>query len=177
MTEVWRDISGYTGVYQVSNLGRVRSLDRYEKCGTFIRKRKGKVLHQSVNRGGYLQLSLLKDGISHTKEVHRLVAQAFLPNTDNLPEVNHIDCDKTNNSVDNLEWVTREENTAHALFHGLKPKGDNHKSSKLTRKQVDWIRSHYIPNDINLGAKALAEKFSVSISTIYRIMSNNAWKG
>ena len=176
MKETWKDIKGYEGLYQVSDSGRVRSVDRVEKCGTFVRKRKGIILKEIINRGGYCQVNLTKDGVGHTKEIHRIVATAFIPNPLGLPQVNHIDCDKTNNSIDNLEWVTVDENTAHAILHNLKPHGDKHKSSKLNQVQVNWIRDNYISLDKFYGAKAMSERFGVSLSTIYRIISNVSWK-
>lgn len=176
MNENWKDIEGYEGLYQISNLGRVRSVDRVENCGSFVRKRKGKILKQMVNRGGYCQVNLTKDGVGHTKEIHRIVATAFIPNSLGLPQVNHIDCDKTNNSINNLEWVTAYENTTHAMRHDLKPHGDKHKSSKLNHMQVNWIRNNYIASDEFYGAKAMSDRFGVSLSTIYRIVANVSWK-
>ena len=176
MSETWKDIKDYEGLYRVSDLGRVRSVDRIEKCSTFTRKRKGVILKQMINRGGYCQVNLTKDGIGHTKEVHRLVASAFIPNPNNLPQVNHIDCDKTNNSINNLEWVTFDENTAHAMLNHLKPYGEKHKSSKLTQKEVNWIRNNYIHNDLFYGEEAMSERFGVSRITIYRIIKGESWK-
>lgn len=97
--EVWKDIQGYEGLYQVSNMGRVKGL------------RKNKILHQLQRGHGYLTVDLYKDGVPRKKEsVHRLVATAFIPNPDGKREVNHIDENKQNNMATNLEWVTRSEN-------------------------------------------------------------------
>lgn len=96
MIEEWRDIVGYEGLYEVSNLGRVR--------------RNGKILKPSKVRHGYLQIALYKNGIYKRFYIHRLVAYAFIPNPNSYPEVNHRDEDKTNNTVDNLEWCTHEYN-------------------------------------------------------------------
>lgn len=111
--EEWRDIAGYEGLYQVSNLGRVRSLDRVIKCVDSIRRYKGCMLRLAKQGNGYMSVSLQKSGDRKTKLVHRLVAQAFIQNPDNLPEVNHLDENKENNVVDNLEWVTQAENNAY----------------------------------------------------------------
>lgn len=96
MQEIWKDIEGYEGCYQVSNLGRVKSL----KFG------KEKILTPTINSRGYYHTCLRKDGRSDTVYIHRIVAKAFLPNPDNLPLINHKDEDKTNNRVDNLEWCS-----------------------------------------------------------------------
>lgn len=102
-TEVWKDIEGYEGLYQVSNMGRVRSLDREDALG---RRRKGRVLAGGLNGKGYLMVRLCRDGYVENKYIHRLAAKAFLDNPDNFPQVNHKDENKTNNAVSNLEWCT-----------------------------------------------------------------------
>ena len=105
MIEEWRPIEGYEGLYEVSNTGQVRSLDRF-----YYRLHKGKVLSPTKDRYGYLTVTLNCNGKSKTIKIHRLVAQAFLLNPDNLPQVNHKDEVKTNNNVDNLEWCTAKYN-------------------------------------------------------------------
>lgn len=113
--EEWRDICGYEGFYQVSNKGRVRSLDRI--CnGVHIR---GIAKNPSKNQDGYLFVNLQRNGKKRMLLVHRLVAQAFVDNKQHKPEINHIDGDKTNNNAENLEWVTSYENIDHALKNGL----------------------------------------------------------
>ena len=107
MIEKWRPVEGYEGLYEVSNTGRVRSVDRYVKtCYGSYRLHKGKVLSPGIRPDGYLVVSLQY----RMFRVHRLVAEAFLPNPDNLPQVNHKDEDKSNNRVDNLEWCTAKYN-------------------------------------------------------------------
>ena len=101
MIEERRPVVGYEGLYEVSNTGRVRSVDRYDSRNHF---RKGKVLSLVKNKEGYLQVNLCCNGKCKMFLVHRITAQAFIPNPDNLPQINHKDEDKTNNSVDNLEW-------------------------------------------------------------------------
>lgn len=103
MVEVFLDIKGYEGLYQVSNYGRVRSLN-YKRTGEV------RVLKAAKDKAGYLQIGLCKNGKQNWRKVHRFVAEAFIPNPDNLPEVNHIDEDKSNNCVWNLEWCTRKYN-------------------------------------------------------------------
>lgn len=103
MDEVWKDIKGYEGLYQVSNLGRVKRLK-----GKYMSKER--ILKQFPNKHGYLLVSLCKTGKQKSFAVHRLVALQFIPKVKNKPEVNHIDEDKTNNMSSNLEWCTRVEN-------------------------------------------------------------------
>ena len=119
MTEEWKDIEGYEGKYQVSNLGRVRSLGRdivrRTRYGTMAPYHiSGRVLKPLHSQGDYCYVHLFdKDGASTNHKVHRLVAKAFVPNPDNLNEVNHIDEDKDNNRADNLEWCKHVDNCNH----------------------------------------------------------------
>ena len=116
MEEVWKPIKGYEGLYEVSNTGKVRSLDRqieYTFCGKkHLRTIRGTVLKPKSNPE-YHSVSLCKNGVTRTELVHRIVASAFIPNPNGLSEVNHIDENKANNSVENLEWCTRIENVRH----------------------------------------------------------------
>lgn len=109
--EEWRPVVGYEGLYEVSNTGQVRSVDRYYINS--LGKRfflKGKILSLSDNGRGYLKTVLKKDNKESTKYIHRLVAEAFILNVDGLPAVNHKDEDKTNNNVENLEWCDNRYN-------------------------------------------------------------------
>lgn len=109
--EEWKNVIGYEGLYEVSNTGQVRSLDRYVKYSNGrIHLHKGKVLSPVKDKYGYLAVCLCCNEKQKRIKIHRLVAQAFLPNPDNLPQVNHKDEDKLNNSVDNLEWCTAKYN-------------------------------------------------------------------
>lgn len=115
MEEEWRDIKGYEGLYQVSNLGRVRSLPReYVTSHNRHRKVKGKILKTYVGKNGYVYFNTVRHQLL---SVHRLVAEAFIFNPDNLPCVNHKDEDKTNNQVDNLEWCTYQYNLTYNGVH------------------------------------------------------------
>ena len=105
MEELFRDVAGYEGLYQVSNLGNVKSLN-------YLNTGQVRILKQRKHTDGYLQINLWKEGKMKTHYVHRLVAQAFIENPDNLPEVNHIDENKQNNRVDNLEWCEHTYNMA-----------------------------------------------------------------
>ena len=114
-TEKWIPIKGFETSYAVSSYGRVRSLDRFQKHGPGIMFREGKVLKGKKQRDGYLIVGLSKDSKKKWIQVHRLVAEHFIDNPKQLPIVNHIDENKHNNKVNNLEWVTAKENTAHFL--------------------------------------------------------------
>jgi len=121
MKEIWKDIPNYEGYYQASNLGRIKSLERI-----IIRRdkksylQKETILKQAKNKKKYYQVGLSKNFKHKTISVHRLVAQAFIPNPDNLPQVNHIDGHKENNCVDNLEWCDNLYNMQHSYKLGLR---------------------------------------------------------
>lgn len=117
--EEWLAVPGFEGLYEVSNTGKVKSLEREDVVAThdrqpFKRKRSEKLLKQYIDRYGYLKVYLYKNKKPHYLTVHRLVALAFIPNTENKNTVDHIDCDRTNNRVENLRWVTVKENLEHS---------------------------------------------------------------
>lgn len=123
MIEVWKDVVGYEEYYQVSNLGNIKSKDRRvpTRGGVRTALRKGKILTQIPKRNNYMVVSLTRNvGDKKQPLVHRIVASAFLPNPENRPQVNHIDGNKANNKVSNLEWCTALENTRHAIVTGLR---------------------------------------------------------
>ena len=113
LNEIWKPIKGYEGLYEVSNLGRIKSLKRLVKKWDGYRIVSEKILTPRVNNRGYLRINLCKDGITKTFSPHRLVAEAFIPNPDNLPCVNHKDENPLNNVVSNLEWCTYSYNNSY----------------------------------------------------------------
>lgn len=116
--ECWRSVRGYEGFYEVSNLGRVRSLDRYVQHGDGMTMRRGKILSASKNTDGYLQVNLCKDGKCIKARVHKLVADAFVDGWFPGAEVDHKDCDRTNNASSNLQWLSHSDNVARAIENG-----------------------------------------------------------
>ena len=119
--EIWKDIQGYEGHYQVSNLGNVRSLDRTVAVNLSKqpeRKVKGRVLRKTINKYGYCCVLLWLNKKSKFSTIHRLVANAFIPNPLDKPQVNHKDSNRSNNYVHNLEWATHSENQKHGYLAG-----------------------------------------------------------
>ena len=169
MREQWKPVKNYEGLYEVSNTGLVRSLDRIDRLN---RLKKG-VLKAPCNNGrGYLCVNLKVHGKQSQKTLHRLVAEAFIPNPNNLPEVNHIDGNKANNHVDNLEWCTRNKNVSHAFRNGLNRqyKGVDNPQAKLTEKDVIFIRANAKPYDKKYSYAALSRRFNVSEPTIKEVV-------
>lgn len=153
--EEWRDIQGYEGLYQVSNYGRVKSIDRILPNG---KTHKGKVLYVHLING-YPTVSLCKNSKQHNHKIHRLVAQAFIPNPDNKPCVDHIDADRANNNVVNLRWVTYQENnnsplsykarstaisTSRSVMVAQYDKGNSHHTHLVSRGSIMRITFFYL---------------------------------
>lgn len=136
MKEIWRPIKEYLDLYEVSNWGRVRSLDRYmNQVGGGKQFRKGKILKPLNYRGnGYLCVQLMNNSSHKLVYIHRLVAEAFIPNPDSLPCVNHKDENKENNRVENLEWCTHSYNNTYGT---AKERGDKKKSKKTYQYTLD----------------------------------------
>lgn len=140
MEEIWKDIKGYEGLYQVSNMGRVR--------------RNGNILSLNTVGHGYHSVSLSKNGIVRKILLHRLVAEAFIPNPENKPQVNHIDEDKTNNTLSNLEWVTAKEN----MSHGNRPYM-NMKAIRCVELDIEYM-----------SVKEASEKLDIARQSITHVL-------
>jgi hypothetical protein len=116
MAKEWRAVKGYEGLYEVSSAGDVRSLDKMYWRGRYgMQSKRGRIMNHHDNGTGYRYISLVKDGVRKNHYVHRLVAEAFIPAVDGKEYVNHIDRNRANNNVDNLEWCTCSENVRHSV--------------------------------------------------------------
>lgn len=165
--EIWKDIKDYEGMYQVSNLGRVRSLDKIVNGSNqygahFIKIRRGKLLKLHISNNGYYRVILVSDNKNKNFLIHRLVAKAFIPNPNNLPEINHIDGNKSNNIIDNLEWCNHSYNIQHRInVLGIKMKTEhlqryrNNQKRKINQydKQGNFIKQWNCINDITKKLK------------------------
>lgn len=161
MIEVWKDVDWSSGAYQISSLGRVRSVDRIDCAG---RRLKGKVMKAFHNHAGYVSIILCENGKPITCYVHRLVANAFIEKSNHKNHVNHKDGNKWNNEVNNLEWCDRSYNMKHAYTIGLaKPIG-----RKLSDEDVNEIMKQ---KGVKSSLK-LAKQYGVSFQLICKI-----WKG
>ena len=166
--EIWAWISGYEGDYQESTFGRTKSFKRG----------KVKIMKPSLDSNGYLFVELHKNDGGKKFKVHQLVAQTFIPNPKNLPEVDHKFGMRLDNSVGNLQWVTRAENNTLAFALSLynHPKGEGHHNALMTNAQAEYCRKVHIKGDKEFGSAALARKFAVNPSTIIQIVRGKSYK-
>ncbi len=171
MMEIWKKVVGYEGIYEISSYGRLRVLLKYRK----YRDYQSKILNPSNDKDGYLRTCLTKNKKRKSVFIHRLVAQSFIPNPENKHCVNHINGIKTDNRVENLEWVTHSENNKHAIKLGLSGQapGELHHMSKLKKQDVIEIREIYSKKIKT--QKELGVIYGVSQTQIGRIVNNKRW--
>lgn len=163
--EVWASVVGFENQYEVSSLGNIRSIDRYVKhhIEGVNRMYKGTNKKTRLNSKGYVRCNLKNDGKRYDFTVHRLVAEAFIPNPENKPQINHINGIKTDNRIENLEWCTQSENNIHATKNRLV-------KTKLTDKEAMDIYNS------ELSLRKLAKMYNVCSSIIWRIKNQKAYK-
>ena len=176
MKEIWKDVIGLEGHYQISNKGRIKSLERIFRPETNgVGKIGGIVMRPGKYSGEYLHIVMSKDGVRHDAAIHRLVALHFISNPENKPCVNHIDYNPGNNHVDNLEWCTYKENADHSFNNGRGnwARGERSGVSKLKEFEIHQIfalsRAGYYYGEI-------AEMFGVFRTTIESIIKRRTWK-
>lgn len=166
MEEVWKPVEDYEGLYEVSNLGNVKSI------GPGHRRKRGN-LSPEAGKYGHKRVLLYKDGQREKWLVHRLVAFAFLGVPPEKYEVNHIDFDPTNNHVDNLEWVPHRDNILHSRDRLARKRGESHGRSKLTAEQAQAIKDRYAQGGISFAK--LAKEFDVSPQQCHKIVRGMKW--
>lgn len=169
--EVWRDIPNYEESYMASNYGRIYSKTRFIKQGNKRRLTKGRMLSQKKRKDGYLEVCLSKNNVQKSFTVHRLVMVTFFG--DSELTVNHKDGNSKNNHISNLEYCTQKENMEHASATGLLKVGELSTSSKLKNKDVLDIRRL---KKEGYKIKYIADKYDISISHAYDIISSRKWK-
>jgi hypothetical protein len=174
MKEVWKSVVGFEGEYEVSNLGRLRSLPRiriYLFRGKIARRfYPGKVQKPQQQRSGHLRVKLRRK--HGARQVHRLVLEAFVGPQPNMQETLHCDGNPTNNRIDNLRWGTRAENVADAIRHGDRLVGEDRRDSRLRNIDIPHIRRRCLSEPI----RTIAKDFSVSIATILAIRDGRTWR-
>ena len=158
--EIYSNVLGFEGYW-------------INKKGEMIGRKGKKIYHRIIDKKGYEKIILRSKQKTKMLPIHRLVALAFIPNPENKPQVNHIDCNKLNNSVENLEWVTNQENHNHKMENGLNVNKalEEHSQAKLTNEQALYIKKSKEKNSV------LAKRFEVSLSTIGNIKKGLSWKG
>lgn len=172
--EIWKAVVGYEGFYDVSNLGRVKSLFRMVPWNGTMRPIRERIM-VGGNQNAYRSVLLRKDNAFKTFSFHRIVATAFIPNPLNLPMVNHKDGNKLNNRLENLEWVTLKQNAEHASKSGLmnSMNGETNPKAKLSENDVQTIRQEF---SIGACRQELASRYSVSRTCIRSITTRKTWR-
>lgn len=179
MKEIWKPIKNYEGLYEVSNNGRIRSVDRVVEFNTAYGKQerffKGKIISQHFDgKKNYLFVILSKNGKQKMRNVHRIVAENFISNPKNYPEVNHIDENKTNNNVGNLEWCDHKYNNNYGI-KSFASKGERNAMNKFSEETIKEIRSVYIHRDKEFGLTPLSKKYGISLSHLCSIVKGRRW--
>lgn len=170
MEEIFVDIKGFEGLYQISNLGRVKSLSRPSLPKVRAIPLPIRFIKVNISLSGYAICGLSKDGQSTMLFVHRLIALHFIPNPEEKPYVNHIDGVKSNYNIENLEWVTPKENAAHASRIGLlKRKSATERLSFEIAEKIRVQKPYYT-------VSKLAEMYNVRPITIYNVLNYTTWK-
>jgi len=169
--EIWKWVEGYENLYQVSNKARVKSFHK----GKII------ILRPGISKAGYPTVNLHKNdkddkNKATTYLVHRLVAEAFIPNPENKPVVDHINGDRSNACADNLRWLTQKENIQANIERGTHQAGTKSVCAKFNADEVRYISQVYKPYDKEFGVSALARKFNVTGDTIKRIIHRVTYK-
>lgn len=159
--EIFKPITGLEGLYEISNHGRIKSI------------RNNLYLKSRVSNCGYLRLGLRKLGISTWFSIHRLVGIHFIDNPSGYPCINHIDNDKTNNHVSNLQWCTHQMNSTHMVQQGRSASGERNCKAKLTVEQVDKVRTM---RKTGMTLQAIGGHFNVTKQTVWGIVSNENWR-
>lgn len=173
--EIWKDILELDSQYQISNFGNVLRKSRKVASRGGFRDLKARKTALQDNGNGYKQLYVQLKGKRHLFYMHRLVGLYFIPNPNNLPEINHKDTIKANNHFTNLEWSTHISNMEHAGENNLMPKGEEHSNCKLTEQKVLAIRRLHSINP-KFNRSIVANKLGVRNSQISRIIHNTRWK-
>jgi hypothetical protein len=173
--EIWKDIPNYEEQYQVSNLGRVKSKERIVLRNNKHKIHlKEKILYQG-ERSGYKVVFFIKNGIKKSFQIHRLVADAFIPNPENKPQVNHIDGNKVNNKITNLEWVTAKENINHAYKIGLSKIHNNKKVIQFDLK-MNFINEYDSLCEAERKTKTHHSNISKCCQGIYKQSNGYIWE-
>lgn len=178
MDEIWKDIIGFEGYYQVSNLARIKRLPRLSKHSYpgYFKPYGERITENTIkNPKKYISAKLTVNGITYTRQMHRVVLMAFVPCPGSEYVVNHKDGDKHNNHLENLEWVTQKDNIRHAKLMGLAryAKGDDSGASKITEEFVRIIKKMLSDGVIQ---KQIAKHFGISAKMVTDINTGRTWK-